>query len=235
MHLHYFQHDYFEDLGFIGEWASQNGFTTSATRFDINPQLPNHESYDWLVVMGGKMSVNDSDKYPWLIEEIAFIKQAIEFGKVVIGICLGSQLLARALGSDVFRNKVPEMGFLPVQFNENARMDKVFQHFPESLTVLHVHFDTFNLPAGAINMAKSDATQCQAFRKGETVFAFQFHFEVTPENVKDFISEVSPEIVDGPFSQTPTEMLKLAGCCLDNNTIFRKVLDEIPITTNKKP
>jgi GMP synthase-like glutamine amidotransferase len=112
MHIHYFQHDHFEDLGFIGEWAANHNFTTSVTRFDQKPEFPSHDDYDWLVILGGKMGVNDSAEFPWLTEEIAFIKQAIRKGKTVIGICLGSQLIATALGARVYRNTEPEIGFL---------------------------------------------------------------------------------------------------------------------------
>ncbi len=227
MHIHYFQHDHFEDLGYIADWASSNNITTSVTRFDLNPELPSHDTYNWLLIMGGKMSVNDTDEFPWLLAEIEFIKEAIREGKIVIGICLGSQLVAKAAGAEVFRNKEPEMGFWPVNFSEAAGTDNVFRHFTDGLNVLHVHFDTFSLPEGAINMANSAVTQCQAFRAGKNVFAFQFHFEVTPQNVAGFIKEVEPELVEGTYTQSSEQMLKLSGSCYENNIIFGKVLDEI--------
>jgi GMP synthase-like glutamine amidotransferase len=227
MHLHYFQHDNFEDLGYIGEWANSHGISTSVTRFDLNPELPTHESYDWLVVMGGKMSVNDQVEFTWLEAEIAFIKEAIRLGKTVIGICLGAQLIAKASGSTVYKNIGPEMGFWPVRFSQNASKDKVFRHFPNELLVLHVHFDTYKLPEGAVNMAESAITNSQAYRNGENVFGFQFHFEVTPQNISGFLNGVEPELVEGEFSQSKAQMLELSNCCSFNNSIFGKVLDEI--------
>ena len=227
MHLHYFQHDNFEDLGFIGNWATSRNITTSVTRFDMNPELPAHESYDWLVVMGGKMSVNDQADFSWLETEIAFIKEAIGLGKIVIGICLGTQLIAKATGSAVYKNSGPEMGFWPVHFLHPAKTDKVFRHFPEKLDVLHVHFDTYELPEGAVNMAESAITKNQAYRIGENVFGFQFHFEVTPQNIFSFLNGVEPELVEGEFSQTKAQMLELSNCCSFNNSVFSKVLDEI--------
>ena len=227
MHIHYFQHDHFEDLGYIGDWAGKNNFTTSVTRFDLGMQLPVDHSYDWLVIMGGKMSINDISEFPWLTEEIAFLGEAIQLGKIVIGICLGSQLVAKAAGGNIFRNTEPEMGFWPVNFSEAAGTDNVFRHFTDGLNVLHVHFDTFSLPEGAINMANSAITQCQAFRAGKNVFAFQFHFEVTPQNVAGFIKAVEPELVEGMYAQSSEQMLKLSGSCFENNIVFKKVLDEI--------
>lgn len=227
MHIHYFQHDHFEDLGFIGDWTSSHGITTSVTRFDLKPAFPLHEEYDCLVVMGGKMSVNDQDEFAWFTDEISFIGEAIRRDKIVIGICLGAQMLAKAAGAAVFRNTEAEMGFWPVYLSSEASNDKVFRHFHPEMTVLHVHFDTFSLPEGAINMAKSPVTECQAFRLGQKVFGFQFHFEVTPQNVAGFIREVEPELVEGRYSQTSEQMIRLAGCCTENNIVFGKVLDEI--------
>lgn len=227
MHLHYFQHDNFEDLGYIGDWANSHGISTSVTRFDLNPELPTHENYDWLVVMGGKMGVNDQADFPWLEDEIAYIKEAIRLGKTVIGICLGAQLIAKATGSTVYKNTGPEMGFWPVRFSQNASKDKVFRHFPNELLVLHVHFDTYELPEGAVNIAESAITKSQAYRIGENVFGFQFHFEVTPLNISGFLNGVEPELVKGEFSQTKAQMQKLSDSCAVNNLIFGKVLDEI--------
>ena len=164
MHIHYFQHDHFEDLGYIGEWAASHDITTSVTRFDIKPEFPLHEEYDWLVVLGGKMGVNDSDQFPWITAEIEFIKESIQLKKNVLGICLGSQLVASALGARVYKNQKPEMGFFPVTFNRDAQTDKVFRHFPAELKVMHMHFDIFDVPQAALAMASSNVSPCQAFR-----------------------------------------------------------------------
>ncbi len=233
MHIHYFQHDHFEDLGYIGEWAASRHFGTSVTRFDKAQKLPQHTDYDWLVVLGGKMGVNDLAEFPWITEEIEFIRHAVKLGKTVIGICLGSQLVASALGAEVYRNKEPEIGFWPVTFSPESASDSVFRHFPAELNVLHVHFDTFKLPKNAIKMASSAITPHQAFRYKQNVFAFQFHFEVAPVNVHGFIREITPEIAEGRYSQNPEEMISLSVCCAINNQIFEKVLDEIYLSGTK--
>jgi GMP synthase-like glutamine amidotransferase len=227
MHIHYFQHNHFEDLGFIGDWAKSNNFTTSVTRFDIKPELPLIENFDWLIIMGGAMGVNDSDQYPWIPKEIEFIKEVIRSGKIVIGICLGSQMIASALGARVYKNSEPEMGFWPISFSKEAQQDNVFKHFPANLDVMHFHFDTFTLPEGAILMAKSTVTPVQSFIYGKNVFAFQFHSELTELNLPVFIKELEPEIIPGPLVQNPDEMLQKINYCSLNNEIFAKVLDEI--------
>ncbi len=227
MHIHYFQHNHFEDLGFIAIWAKNNNITTSLTRFDLNPVLPSLQDFDWLVVMGGAMGVHDSDQYPWIHAEIEFIKEVIHSGKIVFGICLGSQMIASALGAHVYKNPVPEMGFWPVQFSREAQKDNVFRHFSGELNVMHFHFDTFELPEGGIMMAKSTVTPVQAFRYGNNVFAVQFHPELTETGAPIFIRELTPEIVPGMLVQSPKQMLQNISCCKINNEIFSKVLDDI--------
>jgi GMP synthase-like glutamine amidotransferase len=227
MHLHYFQHNHFEDLGFIGDWAKSNSITTSVTRFDLKPELPSLQDFDWLVIMGGAMGVHDSDQYPWIPEEIEFIKEAIHSGKIVIGICLGSQMIARVLGARVYKNSEPEMGFWPINFSQEAQQDNVFRHFPAQFDVMHFHFDTFTLPEAAILMASSIVTPVQAFRYGKNVFALQFHSELTESNLPVFIKELEAEIIPGALAQNPDEMLRKVGSCNINNKIFSRVLDEI--------
>jgi len=173
------------------------------------------------------MGVHDSDQYPWILEEIEFIKEAIHSGKIVIGVCLGSQMIATALGASVYKNSEPEMGFWPISFSEVAQQDCVFRHFPANLDVMHFHFDTFTLPDGAILMANSTVTPVQAFRYGKNVFALQFHSELTESNLPKFITELDTEIIPGPLVQNPQEMLQKINSCSINNEIFSKVLDEI--------
>jgi GMP synthase-like glutamine amidotransferase len=180
------------------------------------------------------MGVNDSDKYPWITKEIAFIKQAIENRKTVIGICLGSQLVASALGAKIYKNTEPEMGYWPIQINSNAANDDIFRHFPTELNVMHMHFDIFDVPVGAVSMARSMITPCQAFRFGEKVFALQFHFEITESNAPVFIREVTPEIVPGSFVQYPPEMLNHIHNCQINNQVFSKMLDSILLLSQKQ-
>jgi len=232
MHIHYFQHDHFEDLGFIGDWALKNNFTTSVTRFDLKQEFPSHNEYDWLVILGGKMGVYETDQYAWITPEIEFIKEAIHLGKIVIGICLGSQMVANALGAKVYKNTEPEMGFFPVTFNTDSSKDSIFKHFPVELSVMHMHFDIFDLPTGAICMSSSEVTPCQAFRFGENVFSLQFHFEVTEANAANFIQEITPEIVTGRLVQQPPKMLQNIGFCKSNNQVFAKMLDEIILLSN---
>jgi GMP synthase-like glutamine amidotransferase len=227
MRIHYLQHDHFEDLSSVGEWAKEKGHDLSCSRMDIGDKLPDLNSFDWLIVMGGKMGVYESKEFPWLDEEIKFILQTIESGKTVLGICLGAQLLAAALGSRVYMNIQPEIGFFPVSFNDVAQEDNVFRLFGKERMVLHIHNDTFDLPVGAVVMASSAATANQAFKYKENVYAFQFHFEVNSGRVDQFIRESMETLPEGDWIQPVREVMEYSKVCHENNLILWQILDAL--------
>ena len=140
-----------------------------------------------LVVMGGPMGVDDFNQYSFLKPELKLIEDCLKKKKPILGICLGSQLIAKALGSKVFPNKDMEVGWYLIQKTEDGMSDSVFGQAPRELTVLHWHGDTFDLPQGATHLAKSDRCLNQAFRYDSTVYAFQFHLETTPPMIEKWV------------------------------------------------
>lgn len=234
MHIHYFQHDDFEDLAYIGRWAEKSGIATSCTRFDRpGPRFPLHSAYDWLIIMGGAMGAYEDDKHPWLSDEKRFIREAIELGKTVFGICLGSQLVAASLGAKVYPNTDPEIGFFPVVFNASAAQDGVFCHFPQQLTVMHWHNDTFELPDGAILMASSEATKNQAFRWGKNVFAFQFHFEMNMQAARTLVEKSGQNLPTSRWIQLPEDLQRQSATLQQNNDLFDIILSEMQNLTGQ--
>ena len=113
MKLHVLQHVPFEDVANIGVWAQEQGFTITTTHLYLNEPLPDPESFDVLVIMGGPMNIYQHSLYPWLVPEKQFIKTAIETQRIVLGVCLGAQLICAALGGQVTRNKYTEIGWFP--------------------------------------------------------------------------------------------------------------------------
>src|SRR3990172_9270172 len=111
MRLHWLQHVAFEGLGSIEPWAAASGFTVSATRFHAGDPLPSLAGIDWLVVMGGPMGVHDHGRHPWLTDEKRLLEAALARGLRVLGICLGAQLVAEALGAAVRPHRVKEIGW----------------------------------------------------------------------------------------------------------------------------
>lgn len=181
------RHASFEHLGRIAAALEANAFDNTHADLHMDPQAPvDLSSCAGLVVMGGPMSANDD--YPYLVRELQLIEKALVLGMPVLGVCLGAQLLARAAGAGVYRNPVKEIGWAPVYWTEAARQDSLFYGLDQPETVLHWHGETFDLPAGAEWLAWSRACHHQAFRIGQA-YGLQFHLEVTPEMVSDWLSQ----------------------------------------------
>jgi len=206
LQFHCLQHKAFEGPDKIGEWIINNEYSLSFTKFYLNEPLPQHSDYDVLIVMGGPMGVYDESKYPWLIEEKKFLKEAISKNKKILGVCLGSQLLANVLGAKVYPNKEKEIGFFPI--NKIQSQSTLLSNFPENFIVFQWHGDTFDLPAGAKLLASSDVCKNQAFAYGNNVLALQFHFEVTETSIDEFLIQGKNEIVEKPYIQSVDEIKK---------------------------
>jgi GMP synthase (glutamine-hydrolysing) len=142
-----------------------------------------------LIVMGGPMNVNETHLYPFLDPEVELIKQAVLTGIPVLGVCLGAQLIAKALGARVYPNSVREVGWHHIEMLPEAREDNLFSETPQIFTVLHWHGDTFDLPAGAVQLARSNRCAHQAFRWGPLTWGLQFHLEVTPHMIETWIQD----------------------------------------------
>lgn len=205
MKVHVLQHVPFEDIGSMASWFRENGARINYTRFFQSHVLPDVRDVDLVVAMGGPMSVNDESTLPWLRQEKQFIRDVIGRGIPVVGICLGAQLIAGAMGARVFKNREKEIGWYPVESVPSA--GNVFC-FPEKCTVFHWHGETFDLPSGAVLLARSDRCKNQAFQIGRRVIGMQFHMETTPESVELLIENCGDELLPDPGIQTREEIRK---------------------------
>jgi GMP synthase-like glutamine amidotransferase len=198
MRIHCLQHVAFESPGTILSWAGQKGHTITYTNF-FEPAflLPSLQDFDMLLIMGGYMNVDEEESFPWLKKEKQWINEAITNGKKVIGICLGAQLIASALGCKVYKGKEKEIGFFPVQFSDEAKSLAYFSHFTNPYTLFHWHGDTFDLPAGAVLVASTDVCRHQAFLIGEQVLGLQFHLEMNEETVELMMANDGNELLEG--------------------------------------
>jgi GMP synthase-like glutamine amidotransferase len=204
MRAHYLQHVPFEGTGSIEKWLDAAGYAISCTRLFESPIFPGIEEFDLLVIMGGPMSVNDESLFPWLVQEKQFIQNAIRAGKRVLGICLGAQLIANAMGSRVYPNGVKEIGWFPVQALDSGNVS-VFR-FPPSLKVFHWHGETFELPSGAVRLARSEACENQAFQLGTSVIGLQFHIEATPETALELILNCRSDLQPSEYVQSEEDI-----------------------------
>ncbi|MGA2798418.1 MAG: gamma-glutamyl-gamma-aminobutyrate hydrolase family protein [Thermoguttaceae bacterium] len=145
--------------------------------------------YLGLVVLGGPMNVDEVQKHPFLGDDIRWIRQTVEAGIPMLGICLGSQLLAKAFGARVYPGRIKEIGWYPLELTIAAAEDRLFAGCGPNLTVFQWHGDTFDLPPGAVHLAQSPLCRNQAFRIGPSAYGLQFHIEMTVEMIEDWLTE----------------------------------------------
>lgn len=224
MRIHYLQHVPFEGLGSIEGHLLQQGHQLSATHLYRQQPLPELDRFDALIVMGGPMGVSDETDYPWLTPEKALIARAIAAGKKVLGICLGAQLIADALGAKVYRNCCVEIGWWPVTQTEAAAANDL-ELLPANYLPFHWHGDTFDLPDGAIHLAQTVACRHQAFTIAGQVIGLQFHLETTPDAALNLIKHCGDELDGSRYVQTAEQMLADTEHFTVSNRLMAGLLD----------
>jgi len=218
----FIQHVEFEKPALIEDWAIEKKCSYSIVHLYKNEQLPSLVDFDFLIIMGGSMGVYDDLKFPWIKTELEFINNSINAGKAILGICLGAQLIAAALGSKVYRGLHKEIGWFPVNFSLKNPID-----FPAKLTVFHWHGDTFDLPEKAQLIASSEAIINQAFIYKEKVIALQFHLEIKDKSVSSMIENCSADITHGEFVQTIEKIKEGTFYIPENKKILYELLSEL--------
>ncbi len=174
------QHVSCETPGLIADALQDAGITLETIRPDRGDKVPRRiGQYAGLVVMGGPMGVNDQAQYPYLSRELRLLEDALNERRPILGVCLGSQLLATALGAPVTRGRRKEIGWHPVTLGQPAATDMLWHGIEASFPAYHWHGDIFPLPPGAVTLAWSALTECQAFRYGARAYGLLFHLEVT--------------------------------------------------------
>ena len=182
-----FRHVPFEGLGHIAPVLDERDISYEyADLYREGAVTPDIASYDGLIFLGGPMSANDP--LPFLDRERTLVTQALQRGQPLLGICLGSQLIARCLGGDVHRNPVKEIGWFDLYFTEPAAADPLFEGIAGPEPVFHWHSDTWELPPGAVRLASSELCANQTFRAGGNVYGLQFHLEITPAMIADWLT-----------------------------------------------
>jgi GMP synthase-like glutamine amidotransferase len=225
MKAHILQHVPFEDLGSIASWLKMHDAEVSHTRLFENQSFPALENLDLIIVLGGPMSVNDEFEFPWLRREKAFIRDGIRRNIPMVGICLGAQLIAGALGMRVYPNAHKEIGWFRVV--STSQEEDTFP-FPKEFVAFHWHGETFDLPAGAVRLAKSEGCENQAFQIGRRLIGLQFHLETTPESLHALVENCRSELIPGPFIQEEQHLQQVAaGRYLKINAIMSELLSYV--------
>lgn len=213
-------------------WAKlRSGLSLGATElrglcsFD-GGESPAIDQFDWLIIMGGPMNIYEKDIYPWLSREKKIIREAITRDKIVLGICLGAQLMADALGAMVRKNEFKEIGWHPVKLTLEGKSSKIFKVLPEEFPAFHWHGDTFDMPEGAVLAAESSGCANQAFEIGRAV-GLQFHLESSMDSIDDLIRNCSDELAEGKYIQGSKELLSHVDWFPKINELMALFLDNM--------
>jgi GMP synthase-like glutamine amidotransferase len=187
------KHVAIEGPGLIEDCVRQENILHQIHNLGSGLRLPKLDPFTHVVILGGPMNVYEEGRYPFLIEEDLFIKEAIQRGKSILGICLGAQLIAKALGAKVFKASLKEIGWYDVSLTRIGTIDPFFSHLPRTFPVFQWHGDTFELPHNGILIATSSPVPHQAFRYGDNVYGLQFHLEVTRAMIREWMETYEEE------------------------------------------
>ncbi|MBI5588575.1 MAG: hypothetical protein HY889_09460 [Deltaproteobacteria bacterium] len=189
------QHVECEGLGTIDAPLRRGGFAPEFIRVFRGQTLPRTaQGYSAVIALGGPMGVYEEDIHPFIGAELRLIESVLRAGLPFLGVCLGSQMLARAAGARVYKGKGKEIGWYRVRLTGDGMADRLFLGFPEEFTVFQWHGDTFDVPPGAVNLASSEIFPNQLIRVGRNAYGVQFHLEVTGEMIKEWIEVNSREL-----------------------------------------
>lgn len=231
MRVRIIQHVAHEGPGSVVAWCAERAAEVAYSRLWESTVLPGIDDFDVLVVLGGPMSVNDEATLPWLTAEKQLIADAVAAGRSVLGICLGAQLIAAALGAKVYVNAEPEIGWHVVRAVSGPATPF---SWPRRLVVFHWHGETFDLPPKATLLASSFACFHQAFCVGQRVVGLQFHPEATRDSVAALVTAGGHDLPAGDFVQSPAAMLAGSDEAYEQGQqLLRSVLETIVSATDQ--
>lgn len=229
MRLHLLEHDPIDmSCTNMTRWAKERGHTVQHTYLCSNETLPDMDNFDWVMIMGGSPHAWEGEKHPWLALEKAFISDALERDKFILGVCFGAQLLAEALGGAVTPNRHREIGWHEVAVTTEGRDGFLFRNIQKRFMTFHWHSDHFSIPHGCIRLASSETTPNQAFiMEGKPVVGFQFHPEYSREMVTRFAHDSGHEWYPGPFVPGKDAILEQTRAMPDTYWLMAALLDNL--------
>ena len=233
-----FQNAEKEGPGILSDILQERGWKQRIVHLYQGTPIPdNWEAFGLAIMMGGPMNVHDETVYPFLKKEKVFIREAATRGLPLLGICLGGQLIASALGAGVYRGPVKEIGWSRVWLTPEGRRDPLLACFPSDFVVFQWHEDTMHLPEGAMHLITSERYHNQAFRLGEWIYAFQFHLEVTQTIIENWLCDGNIELLSSKrtspseriLSEASLYLNKLHTLCQNFFCSFLERIEEMPL------
>lgn len=212
----------------ISVWAAERGHAFQIV-MPVFERYPSTDDFDMLVVLGGPMGAYEETAYPWLVAEKRFIRDCVEAGRLVLGVCLGGQLVAEAIGGSVRRADVREVGWFPARLTPAGRASRVLSVLPDEFVVGLWHGDMFELPAGVESAAATEGGPNQAFETADgRVVGVQFHLEWTPEALQVLVDRHRDWLEEGgPFVQTESEFLHPGAALARGCALLYDLLDRM--------
>lgn len=201
-----FQHIDCEGPGTLFNSFSAKGVQVEVLKPFKGQEIPAHLG-DGLIVLGGPMGVYEEKQFPWMTKELAAIRRCLDSSLPVLGVCLGSQMLAHAAGGQVFRGAQPEVGWFPIELTHEGKGDPLLLGLPESFDAFHWHGDTFALPDTATRLAQSDLYRNQIFKVGRNAYGFQCHLEVTEAMAREWTNLYAKELTPQGGPNRPERIL----------------------------
>ena len=220
-----FKHIPGEPAGHAEQWAEERGHEYTYYYWGQDQETAPLPEFDLLIIMGGKMGAYEEDMHPWLRTEKQIIRKTIASGKKVLGICLGAQLIASALGASVYKNRHPEIGFHEIKAVDQA--SPLLKTPVTGSRYFQWHGDTFDLPVGACLIATSDQIKNQAFTFNDNVIALQFHPEMDEKIVEGLLDSEHHRMEPSPWLQSKKEITDQFPLVSDGRKLLFRLLDEL--------
>lgn len=207
MNIHFIQCDPIVLPANAGEWAYERNHHIKITRIYDGETLPNSNEFDLAIILGGRMGAYEEDQHPWLKDMKEWARTVIEADKYVLGICLGAQIIADALGGSVRPHDYPEVGWYPITFDHKANDHPLLTGLQPPSHFYEFHFDTFEIPPGAQLLANSSRCERQMFAVGSRVLGLQFHPEFNTKSIQDALKNTTGSTATKYYAQAPVEMV----------------------------
>jgi GMP synthase-like glutamine amidotransferase len=226
MKVQILQHISVKPPGTILDWLAEKNYDYKINYIKHGDPLPDENDTDFLIVLGGALNVNNEAANPWLNSEIAYVKNIIDADKPVLGICLGAQIIARALGMKVEKNEKSEIGWFEVVLTDEGIEEPFLKGVPTKFTPLNWHNDIIRLKSGLKTLAKSQATNVQAFRF-KNALALQFHLEQTNESLDRMLEKVENIIKVDTFVQSARTIKQNSANIAESSEYLKIILNNI--------
>ena len=225
--VHYLQQVDFEGPGLIADYCARHSLPVTKTCLFAGDAFPDQSAFDLLVILGGPMNIYEETQYPWLRAEKEFIRQSIDAGKKVLGICLGAQLLSVVLGGTVDKNRHKEIGWHTIRLTSDGLKSPVLHDFPETFLVFQCHGDTFSIPACCKLLGRAEGCEHQIISFDKKVIGLQFHLEYSAQSIREWIAASPGEFKPGPFVQQPAQIEESMAMVNQTEQLLGQLLDNL--------